>query len=135
MCDQTPECPWLFRKPLLGRLKLGWVCTPGTVCFREETSEPPGRGSWRVPGVHTRPSVPHSKKEPVITFLGSCLAVANRYRLPCLETLATTRNDEIALVDIADDFDKTTEANSGLNRDFFDRIVVINTHYVDVGTT
>ena len=33
--------------------KLGWVFTSGTVSFREETSEPPGMGSRRVPEVNT----------------------------------------------------------------------------------
>ena len=54
----TVESLWFQVMLLPGRLKLGWVFTLGTVCFREETSEPPGMGSWRVPGVNTHPGDP-----------------------------------------------------------------------------
>ena len=38
------------------------VLTPGTEYFRDEISEPPWMGIWRVPGVSTRCSAPPDKK-------------------------------------------------------------------------
>ena len=75
----TVESLWFQVMLLPGRLKLGWVFTLGTVCFREETSEPPGMGSWRVPGVNTHPG------DPIWNKWDS--SVPGPFLLPCSLTL------------------------------------------------
>ncbi len=37
------------------------------------------------------------------------LTVRDRYRLPGLQAFATARDDAVALIDVADDFNKTTQ--------------------------
>ena len=58
--------------------------------------------------------------------------ISDGHHLPGLQALTATRHYAVAFFNFTDDLDKTTESDTGLNRDLLDRVVIIDSHDKDV---